>query len=316
MSFLSFLGSSGGSTAAGIGTSLMNNIFGAINVKKTNQANLRINQMNNEFNERMMQKQMDYNTMMWNKQNEYNSPSAQRQRLEAAGLNPYMMLNGGSAGNASSAGSTSAASAAPSAPQQAFMPNFQGIPDSIVMGKQLEKLDAETHQQLIDNQTRSLRNMQEIAQMRADASTKEAKAALDRTMNNYADSIYMNQIQESRERQSQMKAQTRNLIREGLLMDKNLAIFDERTRLELAQMSADVLLSTANMRYTKQQTIHEVQKTIETVARTRGIKISNDVARRTADSIVEKARYDAYYDASSPFGLVQRIGQRVDNYLK
>lgn len=89
--------------------------------------------MNNAFNEKMFDKQVAYNkemyqqqlgdqwkfyndskqnawdlvanqqqfqTDMWNKNNEYNSASAQRERFEAAGLNPYMMMNGGSAGTA------------------------------------------------------------------------------------------------------------------------------------------------------------------------------------------------------------------------
>lgn len=61
-------------------------------VRETNQTNWQIAQQNNAFNERM-----------WNLQNEYNTPAMQRARLEAAGLNPYLMLNGGSAGIAESA---------------------------------------------------------------------------------------------------------------------------------------------------------------------------------------------------------------------
>lgn len=60
-------------------------------VRETNAMNYQIAQQNNAFNERM-----------WNAQNEYNSPIAQRQRLEQAGLNPYLMLDGSSTGNAES----------------------------------------------------------------------------------------------------------------------------------------------------------------------------------------------------------------------
>lgn len=60
--------------------------------RETNQTNRYIAEQNNEFNERM-----------WNLQNEYNSPVMQRARLEAAGLNPYLMMDGGSAGVAESA---------------------------------------------------------------------------------------------------------------------------------------------------------------------------------------------------------------------
>lgn len=61
-------------------------------VRETNHTNYQIAQDNNAFNERM-----------WNLQNEYNTPSAQRARLEAAGINPYLMLNGSSTGVAESA---------------------------------------------------------------------------------------------------------------------------------------------------------------------------------------------------------------------
>ena len=60
--------------------------------QETNAMNYKIAQENNAFNERMV-----------DKQNEYNSAKNQRKRLEEAGLNPYLMLDGGSAGTATSA---------------------------------------------------------------------------------------------------------------------------------------------------------------------------------------------------------------------
>lgn len=60
--------------------------------RETNKMNYQIAQENNAFNERM-----------WDKQNAYNSPVEQRRRLEQAGLNPNLMMNGGSAGTAESA---------------------------------------------------------------------------------------------------------------------------------------------------------------------------------------------------------------------
>lgn len=60
--------------------------------RETNQMNYQIAQENNAFNERM-----------WEKQNAYNSPVEQRRRLEQAGLNPNLMMDGGSAGTAQTA---------------------------------------------------------------------------------------------------------------------------------------------------------------------------------------------------------------------
>ena len=116
------IGVSAGSALLGAGTSIAANKKNAQSVSDTNATNMAIAQMNNEWSEKMAQKQMDYNTLMnekqfgqakelqqiqndyqtemWNKTNEYNSASAQRQRLEDAGLNPYLMMSGGSAGSA------------------------------------------------------------------------------------------------------------------------------------------------------------------------------------------------------------------------
>lgn len=60
--------------------------------RETNQMNYQIAQENNAFNQRM-----------WEKQNAYNTPVEQRRRLEQAGLNPNLMMNGGSAGTAETA---------------------------------------------------------------------------------------------------------------------------------------------------------------------------------------------------------------------
>lgn len=98
---------------AGAGASLLGNLFNIGSQNKANATNLKIAQMNNQFNERMMEKQMAYNTDMFNKQNEWNSASSQRKRLEQAGLNPYLMMNGGNAGTAANTLGVTAPTAAP-----------------------------------------------------------------------------------------------------------------------------------------------------------------------------------------------------------
>lgn len=60
--------------------------------QETNANNYKIAHENNAFNERMI-----------DKMNDYNSAVNQRKRLEEAGLNPYLMMDGGSAGSATTA---------------------------------------------------------------------------------------------------------------------------------------------------------------------------------------------------------------------
>ena len=91
----------------------VSSIGNAFSTNKTNKANMAINQMNNEFNAAEAEKSRQFQLDMFNRTNEYNSASAQRSRLEEAGLNPYLMMNGGSAGIAQSSGSSTPASASP-----------------------------------------------------------------------------------------------------------------------------------------------------------------------------------------------------------
>ena len=86
---------------------IISSILGNKAQKEANKANMQIAQMNNPWSEKMMEKQHAYDVQMWNMNNEYNSASAQRQRLEDAGLNPNLMMSGGSAGTASGGSSVS-----------------------------------------------------------------------------------------------------------------------------------------------------------------------------------------------------------------
>lgn len=147
-------------------------------VRETNQTNLQIAQQNNAFNERM-----------WNMQNEYNTPQMQRARLEAAGLNPYLMLNGGSAGISESAptadtsgtqvapdiGSTiaggyqsmgnSIASAASQIAQMAFQNDLQKA--------NVAKTQADAQNSDLQNQYDALRNQFAAAQFLTDLRLKQ-----------------------------------------------------------------------------------------------------------------------------------------------
>lgn len=66
---------------------------------------------NYKYTKKLMELQYQQNLDLWNKQNEYNSPTAQMQRLQAAGLNPNLVYGSSVAGNSSNNTSTSLGSA-------------------------------------------------------------------------------------------------------------------------------------------------------------------------------------------------------------
>lgn len=56
--------------------------------------NVAANKRQFKYQKEAMALQQDYNKELWDYQNAYNSPQQQMQRLEAAGLNPYLIYNG------------------------------------------------------------------------------------------------------------------------------------------------------------------------------------------------------------------------------
>lgn len=159
-------------------------------VRETNAANLQIAQQNNAFNERM-----------WNLQNEYNTPENQRARLEAAGINPYLMLDGSSTGVAQSSptadqsgtqvapdvGSTiaggyqsmgnSIASAASQIAQMSFQNDLQNA--------NVAKTTAEAQNSDLQNQYDALRNQFAAAQFLADLRLKQYQGKISKYDANY-----------------------------------------------------------------------------------------------------------------------------------
>ena len=78
-----------------------------------NSGNAHINEMNNYYNSIEAEKARKFQEYMWEREANYNSASSQVGRYMEAGLNPYLMMNNGSAGSVSGASSTSQAQAAP-----------------------------------------------------------------------------------------------------------------------------------------------------------------------------------------------------------
>lgn len=87
---------------AGAG-SLLGGLFGAAGSAKAAKYQLQAARETNQMNYQIAQENNAFNQRMWEKQNAYNSPVEQRRRLEQAGLNPNLMINGGSAGTAETA---------------------------------------------------------------------------------------------------------------------------------------------------------------------------------------------------------------------
>lgn len=287
---------------------IASSIGNAISTNKTNSANMAINRMNNEFNSVEAEKARQFQLDMWNRTNEYNSASSQRSRLEEAGLNPYLMMNGGSAGTAQSSGSTAPASA--SAPLSMQRQDFSGLSNTLASALQIANQTKETNA-----------NVQTL---------QSQKSLYDAQANSILSNVDWWKLGPEYKKWSQMTGLARaglqfqtdrqnlrnmtwsgNLIQAqhiGALLDnKSKRILnnylDEGQRLQLDLMAAQYYDSMASGHLKYQEAKSEITKRIVMLAEARGLQISNNTAEQTADGYIKalNAEYSASYDINSPF---------------
>ena len=285
-------------SAIGAGASL---IGGAGSTAAQNAANKEIAQMNNAFNEKMFDKQVAYNKEMYqqqlgdqwkfyndakqnswdlyNDQKEYNSASAQRERLEAAGLNPYLLMSGGSAGVAQSGAAPSGG--APSGqgvtPPTAtpYSADYSGI--TAGLGRAIDVLSSMPDRKVKEAQADNLRiegkyiagkAMAQILQMRTEAKTKEARLALDKLIADFDNNLKVSNMAVNEQNVAESKARTQLAVTENLMRQQELSFLPQAQKLQLAQGAADIALKYSQKQLTDEQARHEVQKLAETMART------------------------------------------------
>lgn len=337
-------------SAIGAGASL---IGGASSTAMQNQANKEIAQMNNAFNEKMFDKQIAYNkemyqqqlgdqwkfyndakdnswklvenqqqfqTDMWNKTNEYNSPAAQRERLEAAGLNPYMMMNGGSAGTAQTMSGSSGAAPSGGAPSgQGVTPptatpysaDYSGI--TAGLGRAIDVLSSMPDRKVKEAQADNLRiegkyiagkAMAQILQMQTEAKTKEARLALDKLIADFDNNLKVSNMSVNEQNIAESKARTQLVVTENLMRQQELSFLPQAQKLQLAQGAADIAFRYSQKNLTDKQARHEVEKLAETVVRANGQALQNQFDADTYDARAKSAGNESFRVFKGPLGDV------------
>lgn len=280
----------------------------AISTNKTNKTNMAINRMNNEFNSLEAEKARQFQLDMWNKTNEYNSASAQRARLEEAGLNPYLMMNGGNAGTALSSGSSTPASA--SAPLSMQRQDFSGLDSALSSALQISNQTKETNATV-----QSLQGQKSLYDAQASSILSNIdwwKLGPEYKKWSQITGLARVGLQFQTDRQNlRNMTWSGNLIqaqRIGVLLDNKSKTtlnkyLDEGQRLQLdliASQYYDVMAS-GHLKY--QQAKSEITKRIVMMAEAKGMKIDNRIAEETADGYIKalNAENSASYDINSPF---------------
>lgn len=299
----------------GIGSSAIENSQNRQNVMETNRMNYKINQMNNQFNELMAIQQRNWQENMWNKENAYNTASAQRQRLEEAGLNPYLMMTGGSAGVAQSAGTGASASSSGSAVMQPFQADYSGIGASIGNIFQYELMQSEKSQLQGAKQLADAKAMETLSNIDWGKLTDETRNYLKSTGLARAQLGYAKEQQEV-----DNMAMTGLIMRaqhSGMLLDNDAKgilnkYLDQQQQLDLNVKAADYYqrMSSGYLSYAAAK--KAIAEEALAAARTRGQNISNEVASRIAESQIA-ANIAANQSSAAYHSEELRLGLSPDN---
>lgn len=305
------------SGAAALGSA----ILGATSTSASNRASANLNKTNRDWNEKMLDKENAWNLSQWNRENEYNSAAQQRARLEAAGLNPYLMLNGGSAGTAQSLSSASPGTASMSATPTPYdySPLVNGAASaaqSLLQSRQLDQQDrlnqasireanARAFNQEIYNKTAEVRNTWEIGNLINQGKDSAASAAFKQfqTEQGYAmlgGALQRQQIENQNLLQDRIEseARTTQIRYQAALSSAELSYLPQRVKSELALNAAQTYAArSAGLLNDKQAQLVVAQKNSE-VLRQYGIRCSNYQQKYIASKLSwesNKAKADALH---------------------
>lgn len=299
---------------AGAGGSFLNSIFG--NIFGASQA-----QKNREFQERMLNKQMDFSREMWQKSAEYNSADQQRARLEKAGMNPYMMMNGGSAGTASSV----SAGSAPSGATAQYTPfDFAGAGSEVVSAlsqnkvakEQAENIAADTALKKIDALTQYDRNRMNLLKTAYENNWISKQSMRQSIENFFLPHEKAAQIAGTRASAEQAQAQTKLL---------NIQSFISETQLKFLPQSlqADILLK-ASQTALNYKSVQQLDKQMEKIVwdmkpeieKTTGKKLTNIEANALKSYLIRFKAYETEKERTNvqPSSLYQWLGNTMNQF--
>lgn len=282
---------------------LTDNVVGMFNQNHQNKVNLRMMREQNAFNAEQAQIQRDWQQQMWDMNNAYNSPDA----MIARGLNPFIQGSAAMAGSKAPASGGAAATAAPVPSMQAFRPNFSNVFNSLASLAQAKKAQSESNNidaitPQIANYYKGMTNWKNLAIGESGYWNKETgriSASLDQSTEaqELKNLQFAERLSAAQETQILLNSDAQRILNRYL---------DEQQQADLFLKGQTLTNLQLNGALTEKQIQTELQRAILTAAQASGQKISNDIAAKTADSLIKasNAAYqlqyrDASYDSAN-----------------
>lgn len=250
-----------GSLASGVVNAIGNNRQGSRNRKHQ----LQMQKIQNEWASSESQKSRDFAKSMFDASNEWNSAKSQRLRLEEAGLNPYLMMNGGNAGQAQSTSATASSGSSGSGGTP-----YQYTPTNVIGD--------------VASFAGAMKSLSDVRKTNTESDLLDKYGDADyssRVANTEADTFF-------KQRQSDVAvAQRAQLLLSAEAQQVMNMYLPQEKQIELSTLGAQYWNLVRDGSIKQEQAKNLLATRLEIAARTAGHHISNKVARSTADSIID-----------------------------
>lgn len=291
----------GGAIATGA-ANLLGGIFGGMSASSTSKyaadRQFQATMETNKINAQLAREQRDWEYNMVQEQNAYNSLAAQRQRAEEAGFSPYILGGQNSNLQTQIPSYQRAEMQSPDMSQyqqyaqllgntlpQSLSNAFNSFAQSLQAGKSLAEQKAIS----IENVTRSAAAVAELQRVQEEARGTALKNIYQEIQNQFSRDAYKYRLQREHLENEQIAqsfatqwAQEMYLRSLTTMNHHTLKFFDQRQRLELAQISANIALSAAQLKMTNAQTKLALENAIYVQLRQKGQYSENECLKVAA----------------------------------
>lgn len=267
--------------------------------------------------QRQFQAEQNHMDRAWQKYmtdyvNEYNTPANQRARLEAAGLNPYMMMDTGNTGTAVAA-SGAQHSAAPSLqPMQNPVPsNFaDSLMQASLVDAQKENLRAQSQKYGAEAQYSQLKGWADIISTLSESKLKSVQSIGKELENNLLKDTYAARVENANLTNKALDSNIQQNFATTALLQTNTAFrkkelerFDEKFKQEMSLMVSQCFANRASANASYAQALLFSANEFESKCRANGIMISNRVAEQTVSALVDRATYETQIKKKEAAGV-------------
>lgn len=265
--------------------------------------------VDNFWNDYRTQRQQDQNWQMYMYNNQYNSPEQQVKRLRAAGINPAMAMTQGMLGSGNSSAPANSVDPKP-VDSSAVMEGLRISNESRLSRAQSAKLEQETEAERIRNKFALQREVTDLRLKLAQAGLTEFQKRLidreiaykEKELSAFDDltgsTVRMNN---AKARLDEANAQYQEIITR-FEPDKQKKIL-KNLDAEYENIMSAVRANDANAAY------HYAEKALSN-ARKEGVDIDNQLARDTADAVVDKA----FSEADNAYWSMRQSARTVHTY--